>query len=136
MERYNYFEAVKADVAEYITNEIDLNEWAGRRDDLEESLNDDLWIDDSVTGNASGSYWCNTWKAEECLAHNWDEIENVASEFGMEAKISDGYLYGAEYWDVSIRCYYLGQAIAAVLDEIENQGGFDEIADDEETATA
>ena len=136
MERYNYFEAVKADVAEYITNEIDLNEWAGRRDDLEESLNDDLWINDSVTGNASGSYWCNTWKAEECLAHNWDEIENVASEFGMEAKISDGYEYGAEYWDVSIRCYYLGQAIAAVLDEIENQGGFDEIADDEETATA
>lgn len=58
--KYNYFEAVKSDVTEYIENEIDFSDWTENRDGLEEELNDDLWICDSVTGNASGSYFCNT----------------------------------------------------------------------------
>lgn len=131
MERYNYFEAVKADVREYVENEIDLTEWAGNREGLEEELDERLWTCDSVTGNGSGSYTFNTWKAEENLAHNWDEIETVAAEFGMEAKVSDGYEYGAEYWDVSIRCYYLGSAIAEVLEELEEAGAFEENSEEE-----
>lgn len=119
MEKYNYLEAVKEDVRAWIENEIDLTECESR-EDLEEHLNETLWIEDSVTGNASGSYYCNTWKAEESLAHNLDLIAEVAAEFGYEPKISDGYEYGAEWWDVSIRCYYLGQAIAEVLDELED----------------
>lgn len=122
---YNYFEAVKADVEEYVKNEVNLFDWTENREGLEEELNQNLWICDSVTGNASGSYFCNTWKAEECLAHNWDEIETVAAEFGIEPTISDGYEHGAEWWDVSIRCFYLGQAIAEVLDEYEAEGAFD-----------
>lgn len=125
MKRYNYFKAVKADVREYIENEIDLTEWAGNREGLEEDLNERLWTCDSVTGNGSGSYTFNTWKAEENLAHNWEEIETVAAEFGMEPKITTGYEYGAEYWDVSIRCYYLCSAIAEVLEELEEAGAFE-----------
>lgn len=131
MERYNYFEAVKADVREYIENEIDLTKWAGNREGLEEDLNERLWTCDSVTGNSSGSYTFNTWKAEENLAHNWEEIETVAAEFGMEPKITAGYEYGAEYWDVSIRCYYLGSAIAEVLEELEEAGAFEENTEEE-----
>lgn len=131
--KYNYFEAVKADVADYIRDEIDFSDWTENRDGLEETLNDDLWICDGVTGNASGSYTFSTWKAEENLAHNWDEIERVAAEFGIEPTISDGYEHGAEWWDVSIRCYYLGQAIAEVLDEYETEGAF-EAAEELETA--
>lgn len=67
MENYNYLEAVTADVLDYIKDEIDLAEWKGNRDGLEEKLNDDLWTVDSVTGNASGSYYCNAWRAEEAL---------------------------------------------------------------------
>lgn len=118
MEKYNYIEAVKEDVREYIESEIDLAEWESRGD-LEEHLNETLWIEDSVTGNASGSYTFSIWEAEENLAHNLDLIAEVAAEFGIEPKISDGYEYGAEWWDVSIRCYYLGQAISEVLDELE-----------------
>ena len=119
MEKYNYLEAVKEDVREWIECEIDLTEWEDR-EDLEEHLNEALWTEDSVTGNASGSYTFNTWKAEENLAHNLDLIAEVAEEYGYEPKISDGYEYGAEWWDVSIRCYYLGRAIAEVLDELED----------------
>ena len=131
--KYNYFEAVKADVADYIRDEINFSDWTENRDGLEEDLNETLWTADSVTGNASGSYTFNTWKAEENLSHNWNEIETVAAEFGYEPTISvDGYEHGAEWWDVSIRCYYLGQAIAEVLDEYETEGAF-EAAEEPET---
>ena len=115
---YNYLEAVAEDVREYITNEIDLNEWRGDRDGLEEKLNDDLWTVDSVTGNASGSYTFSTWQAEEYLAHNWDVLEEALAEFGnTENPIEKG----AEWCDVTIRCYLLGQAIAEVLDDLEEE---------------
>lgn len=117
-ETYNYLEAVAEDVREYINNEIDLNEWRGDRDGLEEKLNNDLWIDDGVTGNASGSYYCNAWRAEEALAHNWDVLEEALAEFGnTENPIEKG----AEWCDVTIRCYLLGWAIAEVLDDLEEE---------------
>lgn len=81
---YDYLEQVTADVRDYVEQEIDLTEWAGNRDGLEEKLNDDLWTCDSVTGNASGSYYCNAWKAEEALAHNWDLLAEALEEFGQD----------------------------------------------------
>lgn len=124
---YNYLEAVAEDVREYINNEIDLSEWRGNRDGLEEKLNDDLWINDGVTGNASGSYYCNAWKAEEALAHNWDVLEEALAEFGnTENPIEKG----AEWCDVTIRCHLLGQAIAEVLDDLEEE--LEEVEETEE----
>lgn len=122
---YNYYEAVKNDVMEYINYEIDLNEWKGNREGLEEKLNDDLWTVDSVTGNGSGSYTFNAWEAEENLCHNLDLLEEALDEFGSDK----GYLLeeGAEAADVTIRCYLLAPTIAEVLDELE-----DELAEDEE----
>lgn len=123
MERYDYLEAVKADVKAYIDAEIDLDAFSGAaedqedfREELEEKLNDTLWIADSVTGNASGSYYCNTWAAEEALCHNWDLLADAMEEFGGDA--GKAVERGAEYCDVTIRCYLLGQAISAVLDEM------------------
>ncbi len=115
----NYMEAVADDVRDYIENEIDLKEWKGNRDGLEEKLNDDLWVCDSVTGNASGSYYCNNWKAEEALAHNWDLLAEALTEFGQDG--TDVLKEGAEAMDVTIRCYLLGQAIAEVLDDLEEE---------------
>ena len=121
---YNYLEAVKADVKEWIEYNMDLvsdieNGNYNDINDIIEDLNEKLWIEDSVTGNASGSYTFSTWEAEENLCHNWDEIEDAAANLGFEAKITDGYEYGPEWWDVTIRCNLLNQAIAEVLEEIE-----------------
>ena len=129
---YNYYEAVKEDVKDYIENEINLEEYRGNRDRLEEELNDDLWTADQVTGNASGSYTFNTYEAEENLCHNMDLLEEIADEWGIEPTIKAGYEHGAEWWDVTIRCYYLGQAIAEVLDDLEAAGELDEEEADEE----
>ena len=123
-ERYNYLMAVTEDVKEWIEDNMDLEHdiMTGTfedLDDIREYLNDTLWTEDSITGNASGSYYCNTWEAEEALAHNLDLIEEVAEQFGCTPEIRSGYEYGAEWWDVTIRCYYLYQAIDAALEEIE-----------------
>lgn len=111
---YYYHDAVKEDIREYIENEIDLNEWRGRADELEEYLNDTLWCADSVTGNASGSYYCNAWRAEEAIAHNWDLLSAALDEFGGKEEAIER---GAEWCDVTIRCYILGECIAAVMEE-------------------
>lgn len=127
MTNYNYLESIKADVKEYINNEITLKDFTDK-EELEQKLNDDLWVEDSVTGNASGSYYCNAWKAEEALAHNWDVLEEALAEFGCEGNPIEK---GAEWCDVTIRCYLLGQAIAEVLEEMEEELE-EAFADDEE----
>lgn len=53
---YDYREAVKDDVRNYIAENITIEAYKGQRDELEEMLNEDLWTADSVTGNGSGSY--------------------------------------------------------------------------------
>ena len=124
---YNYYEAVKADVLEYIRNEVDFKEWDSL-EELEEYLNDTLWTVDSVTGNGSGSYTFNTWQAEENICHNLDLLGEALEEFGGSCDILKD---GAEAADVTIRCYLLGQSIAEALEELEDE--FNEAHEDEET---
>ena len=126
MEIYDYREAVREDVLDYIRDEVNLDEWRGNRDGLEEWLNDHLWTVDSVTGNGSGSYTFNTWKAEENLFHNWDLLAEALDELGSKTDILK---QGAEALDVTIRCYLLGQAIAEALDELEDD--LQEVEEDE-----
>ena len=129
-DRYDYRNAVLEDVKQYIEDECDPEEMKELgRDRFEQELYDTLWCHDSVTGNGSGSYTFNTWQAEENLAHNWSLMVEAAEEFGMEEPvIDDGWRYGPEYWDVTIRCYLLAEAIARALDDCEAEGLFDEEA--------
>lgn len=119
MERYNYYRAVKHDVLDYIHENLSSDDWQNNRDGLEEHLSDVLWTEDSVTGNASGSYRCNAWKAEEALCHNWDRLGEALREFGSEPDLND-----PEAMDVTIRCYILSESISLVLDYLENDGWF------------
>ena len=119
MEKYNYLEAVTADAKTAILENMDMWEWHNR-EELEENANDWLWTVDEVTGNGSGSYTFSTWQAEENLCHNMDELEDACDEFGQD--IGEAVKHGAEYCDVTIRCYLLGQAISAALDELEEEG--------------
>lgn len=124
---YDYREAVKDDVLEYINNEINFEDF-DTLEELEEHLNEVLFTEDSVTGNASGSYTFNTYKAEENICRNLDLLGEALEEFGSGA----GYLitHGAEAADVTIRCYLLDECIAAALKEIEDD--FNEAHEGEE----
>ena len=127
MEKYNYYEAVKDDIKQYI-EDLDVKVTTRNREDLEQSLYDDMFISDSVTGNASGSYTFNTWQAEENLCHNLDLLKEACEEFGSDCNI----LESAEGCDVTIRCYLLSQCLHEVLDELEEDDE-DEDSDDEDS---
>lgn len=132
---YNYLEAVKNDIRTYleydrdIENEI-LNGDYTDADDLEQTLYNDLWIVDGVTGNASGSYTFNRNEAREYVLADTETVQEALKEFGVEAeKIADAFLNNEwEYLDVTARCYILGQALAEVLEEVaeEIEKTFDE----------
>lgn len=125
MMNYNYLENMKEDIKEYILNdsELSIDDLIYNRPDLEEKLNEDLWAYDGVTGNASGSYTFNSYKAKEYVLDNMDLLETMCDEFGVDEKtIGRKFLNGSWEWmDVSIRCYLLGQAISEVLDDIEEE---------------
>lgn len=128
---YDYRETVRNDVVEqvkdgYKENSLRLYKEEGR-EALEQYLNDELWVDDQVTGNASGSYTFNTWEAEENLCHNMSLLEEACDEFGQD--VGEAVKRGAEYCDVTIRCYLLAGAISEAIDELEAEGYFEEELD-------
>ena len=106
--KYDYYDAVLNDVREALKETNERNY---------ETLYDRLWVNDSVTGNGSGSYTFSTWEAEENLCHNMDLLREALEEFGCDIS----YLKkGAEACDVTIRCYLLAQALSEALEELEN----------------
>lgn len=113
---YDYLENVKEDVKSYIDENIDLKDFT--QEELEEKLNEDLWTEDSVTGNGSGSYTFSTWQAEENLCHNMDLLQEALQEYGCGIEYLE---QGAEACDVTIRCYLLGRAISEVLEEYNEE---------------
>lgn len=142
MERYDYREEMANDIRAYIEERYSAEEIAEKlayeRDDWETELYDDMMVADSVTGNASGSYTFNAWKAEEYICHNLDLLGEAIIEFGDEYDVLKD---GAETCDVTIRCYLLGEVLAETLDEMESEyedeiekvrNGEDEEEDDED----
>lgn len=125
MNTYDYRLAVVNDVKAYIDDNINRDDWQypGARYDLEEKLYEDLWTEDSVTGNGSGSYTFSTWRAEEYLCHNLDLLGQALEEFGR----GPDYMMteGPEACDVTIRCFVLGEAIDLALESLERKNYFD-----------
>ena len=103
---YNdYYTEVLDDIKEYID---DQGQWYIDNNKDFEDLYDDLWTEDSVTGNGSGSYYFNTAKAKEAISeYIWtDSFKDMCDECGLR----DGWVFndGPEAIDVSIRCWMLG----------------------------
>ena len=109
--KYDYMENLKEDIQDYINEN---KEYLEGKD--EQELYDMFFLEDAITGNASGSYYCNAWKAEEAICHNMDLVEEAYEMFGYDGIPKDT---GAEAMDVTVRCYLLGNALSEVLDEIE-----------------
>lgn len=114
---YDYYKAVKEDVLKYIEEEVDTD--GIDFEELKTQLYDDLFTEDSVTGNASGSYTFSRAQAQEYVEENKDLIHEMCSEFGCEERVKDWWLSDDyESIDVSIRCYVLGNAISSALEEL------------------
>ena len=119
---YDYRENIKSDILDYIRENYTAEEVRSEladRDEWEQRLYDDLWTCDSVTGNASGSYYCNSYRAADAIAHNWDLLNDSLLEFGFTD--CNPIEKGEEWCDVTIRCYLLGECISAALDDLEEE---------------
>ena len=124
---YDYVEAMKKDIREAIDEEYNLRDYRGRRNDLEETLNDELWAS-SITGNdGSASYTFDRLQAKEYVMDNIELVAEMVNEFSIDSQtVATKFLQSDwEYFDVSLRCYMLGEAICRALDELEAEHVFD-----------
>ena len=121
---YNYLTAMKEDIREYIDDNGLVEEYSGRLNELEDKLPDELWTVDSVTGNGSGSYTFNSYKAKEYIdsdSNAEEYIRELIDEYCLDAKTVAEHLFDWEYWDVSIRCYMLYTAVSEVIEELKEE---------------
>ena len=115
---YNdYYEEVKNDAIEAIDEQFDNGYWD---EDTEwDVVYDNLFVDDSVTGNGSGSYTFNAFKARENVSEAIfdDRIVRTLDNIGCDAEQITNYIRenDPESIDVCIRCAMLNE----VYDEIE-----------------
>lgn len=112
-ERYDYEEEIKNDIRQWINDNKDYLKSYDYDD-----LYDRLWVADSVTGNASGSYTFSAYQAEQNLVGNKELLIEALNAFGGDFVKA---LESAEYADVTIRCYLLGCCLSEVLEEMREE---------------
>ena len=110
---YNYKEEM-TDELEDMLKDSDVSFDGKNRGESYEELQD-LAFDRDLTGNRTGSYFCNELKAERELLGNYDLVQDALDEFGMESISSPDLLTG-EHLDVLVREHLLPQIIDDVLD--------------------
>lgn len=115
---YNYLEELKSDVRNYIKEVASDYMDCEDMDELRDSLYDNLWSEDSVTGNGSGSYTFNREKAKEYVSDNMDLMVEAYKDLdSIESLVDDLEALDFETIDVTIRCYMLSQALDEVLED-------------------
>lgn len=123
MDRQDYIRQMADNIIEYVKdNNIELFDEDGiLQERVKDDLYDDLWCEDSVTGNASGSYTFSSAKAHEYVQGASDIIREMVDEFGIDsATVADKFLNEEwEWFDVSIRCYLLAGALDLACDELQ-----------------
>jgi len=117
MIEYDYEKAVYNDCIDFIKENINRIKGMTQEKAYEE-LYDDAFMSDSVTGNTSGSYTFNAWRAEECLCHNMYLFADACEEF---SETTDLFRKGAEACDVTIRCYLLSSQLYEALNDLESE---------------
>lgn len=123
---YNYYLEMGKDILEYINDTYSSKEQKEKLEDREgwlEELEEACWVEDSITGNASGSYTFNRYKAKEYVLDNIDLLRDALECYDVDPKtIGLKFLdEDWEYFDVTIRCYMLGHMIENVLEDLEEQ---------------
>lgn len=111
---YNYHEAVKDDIREYIKENF-----GAVTEKMRAEIFDATLRNDSITGDASGSYTMNRATAKEYVIENIDLLKKVVDEYGFD-KNDIGEQFLSEEWeqfDVLIRLYLVGEYFDDIFSE-------------------
>lgn len=119
---YDYKEAIRQDIRDYLDDNEEIDFDTDFRE-LEDRLNDDLFCEDSITGNGSGSYTFNRETAKEYVNENTDLLQDLCQEeFITKDQLADWFMNDEwEAMDVSIRCMLLPECIHEVLEEKQEE---------------
>lgn len=118
---YNYREHLKADVVDSLDMFVPHS-----YDDVEEfrvHLDERLWVEDSVTGNGSGSYTFSREDAKENVLANLDLLHEAMEDFEVtDEEIGKRFMADDwEWFDVIIRCSLLSGVCEEVAEEYKDK---------------
>lgn len=127
---YDYRKAMTEDIHDFLSYEYkdveNVKDEFDSYDSLREDIYDRLWVDDSVTGNASGSYTFNREQAKEYVNDNMSLAVEACREFGCIEQFAEKIADEEYEWiDVTIRCYLLGEILDTVLDDYISDNGIE-----------
>lgn len=114
---YDYHEAVKSDIREYIKKNFD-----AVTEEIREDVFNEILHDDSVTGIASGSYTMNRATAKQYVMDNIDLLKEAADEHCYDDE-EIGAFFLQERWedfDVIIRMYLVDKYFNDIFSEFLN----------------
>lgn len=111
---YNYKEEM-TDELESMIKDSDIDFTGKNRGEAFEELQD-LAFDRDLSGNRTGSYFCDELKAESALLGNFGLLQDAVDDFGTESIDSPDLLTG-EHLDILVREHMLPQVIDEVLDD-------------------
>ena len=129
MEKYDYRRAITDDVKDWIVNNTDIPEEGiteGRDDDLYDWIYDEVFNEDSITGD--GPYYYDTEDfCSKCLSGNFDLLYEAIREFNPDndaMSLIEHYEEKdlARYFDCIIRCYLLMDCIYQAVEELKQDG--------------
>ena len=118
---YNYREHLKADVVDSLDMFVPHS-----YDDVEEfrvHLDERLWVEDSVTGNGSGSYTFSREDAKANVLANLDLLHEAMEDFEVtDEEIGKRFMADDwEWFDVIIRCFLLSGVCEEVAEEYKDK---------------
>ena len=117
---YDYREAMADDIKNAIEDNAEF--WGLAEMTAEEAvelLTNKLWINDTVTGNGSGSYTFNRASAKECVLDNMELCIEAFKEFCAVEQFAEKIANEDwEFLDVTIRCYLLPEMVEYVVNEM------------------
>ena len=117
---YDYREAMADDIKNAIEDNGEF--WGLAEMTAEEAvelLTGNLWTNDAVTGNGSGSYTFNRALAKEYVLDNMELCVEAFKEFCAVEQFAEKI--ANEDWeilDVTIRCYLLPEMVESVVNEM------------------
>lgn len=121
-----YIDQIEKDILDYVNE--------GNSFTSLENLEETLWVEDSVTGNASGSYTFSSYKAKGFVLSDSISVLEALDGFGYEEEnealmdylnsseeereyLDEANYFNWEWYDVTTRCYFLNQAIWELFGE-------------------